>query len=640
MPTWPRHHLARPARLSAALAVMLTATACATPAPPGTATFGSATELAALQVAAAVVAADELVYTNRYAQAASAFSAIVGAHPEAGLARADFALCLAYRRDLGAARTQAQRAVALAPGMARAHAVLGRIEDWTDHLAAAVAEGRRAVELDSADAIGHLFLAEALADTGDFAGSRGQLATAASQIDESSPAYLRAELHREEGNLGRDAGDVHAELQGFTAAFQAQPGWVERPAELATAYLDSNDLVGAHNAIQKALDLTPDDATLLAQLGRVAMLQPDYATADAVYGRLSELQPVSSSTLELAAHARFADTADLEGAVALLERALTADPTNETAAAYLVYLERDVGGDQALGLQEVAAAIAAAAHDDQGPAARPRQAPDVAAVQAAAGGRALAAVNAARAAAGLPAVSLDPALSVSAATHCFYWLFNNNSPTVAGLGIHLETPGLPGFSGVRPGDRDVNFGWQGGPVGEDITHTGDAVLAVAQWVNSVYHRFPLMAPDLSAVGYGDCGVGPVLMEDMEFGFGVVEASPHAPVVYPGDRQQRVPDTFSDNELPDPVPAGKPRITGYPVTVTFDPGLSAAVDGFTLAAPDGTPLPAYRLAPDQQDGNTATLLPVAPLRNHTRYTARIVASVAGATYVRTWSFVTE
>jgi tetratricopeptide (TPR) repeat protein len=616
---------------------MLSATACATTAP-GTATFGSASELAALQVATAVAAADELVYTNRYAHAAGAFSAIVGAHPEAGLARADYALFLAYRRDLGAARTQAQTAVAVAPGLARAHAVLCRIEDWTGHLAAAVAEGRRAVELDGADALGHLLLGEALADTGDLAGSRGRLATAASLIDESSPAYLRAELHREEGNLGRDAGDVHAELLGFTAAFQAQPGWVERPAELATAYLDSRDLVGAHNAIQKALDLTPGDPTLLAQLGRVAMLEPDYATADVVYGRLLEQQPVSSSTLELAAHARFADTADLAGAVALLERALTADPTNEAAAAYLVYLERDVGGDQGLGPQKVAAAIAAA-RDDQGPAPRPRQAPDLAALQEAAGERALAAVNTARAAAGLPAVVLDPALSVSAATHCFYWLFNNNSPTVAGLGIHLETPGLPGFSGVRPGDRDVNFGWQGGPVGEDITHTGDAVLAVAQWVNSVYHRFPIMAPDLSAIGYGDCAVGPVLMEDMEFGFGMVEASPHAPVVYPGDGQQSVPDSFSDNELPDPVPAGKPRITGYPVTVTFDPGLSAAVDGFTLAGPDGAPLPAYRLAPDQQDGNTATLLPVAPLRAHTRYTARVVASVAGAAYVRTWSFVT-
>lgn len=600
--------------------------------------FSKGSSSGPFEVAQALVTADALVYSNRYTQADSAFRGLTRAHPDSALAHTEYALFLAYRGDLAQARTEADGAVVLAPELARARAVLCRIEDWTNHLADAVAEGRRAVQLDGREVLAHLFLGEALADTGDLDGGRRALTDAGSLIDDASPAYLRAELHREQGNLAHDAGDLAAELQAFTAAFQAQPGWVERPEELAGAYVDNHDLVGARNAIQKALDLTPGDPPLLAQLGRVAMLEPDYATADAALTKLVDLQPRSSTVLELAAHARFAHRADLDGAVGLLQRAVAADPSNEEAAAYLVYLERDVRNDQARGLQEVADATAAS-RDDAGPAARARPGSDIAAVQAAHAQRALVEINAARAAAGLDAVTLDDHLSVSALTHCYYWLFNNNSPTVAKLGIHLENPDLPGFSGVRPGDRDVNFGWHGGPVGEDITHTGDAVLAVGQWVNSVYHRFPIMAPDLSAIGYGDCAAGPVAMEDMEFGFGIIETSPHAPVFFPGDRQQSVPAMFSDNELPDPVPTGRPRTTGYPVTVTFDSSLRVSIDSFSLQAPSGTSVPAYQLAPDPLDGNTATLLPAAPLRAHTRYTARITARVNGQRYEHSWSFVT-
>lgn len=592
----------------------------------------------AIDAVRAVTAADDLVFANRYADADAAFVALIHGQPGNGLAHAHYALFLNYRQEFAAAHAEAAQAVDVAPGLARAHAVLCRVDDWANHLDAAVAEGRRAVQIDSSDVLAHLFLSEALADRGDYPGSRTELGAARGLITESSSAYEKAEVHREEGNLGHDAGDLAAQLAGFVAAYQAQPDWVERPSELAGAYLDNSDLVGAHNAVEKALALTPDDPDLLATLGRVALFQPDYAAADQAFGRLARLRPTDSASLELAAHALFADKQDIDGAVALLERAITASPSNEEATAYLVYLERDVRDDEARGHREAADAVAAA-RGDLAPGARAPSAPDIAAVQAVHAQAALDEINTARRNAGLAAVTLDAHLSTSAITHCFYWLFNNASPSVAKLGIHLETPGLPGFSGVHAPDRAVNFGWHNGPVGEDITHAGDPALAVGQWVNSVYHRFPIMRPDLSAIGYADCAVGSLPMEDMEFGFGIVDTMRHAPIPFPGDGQVAVPDIFSDNELPDPVPAGKPRTTGYPVTVTFDPLSRAQVSSFTVAGPDGKALDGYALAPDRLDGNAATLLPVAPLAAKTTYTSHITASVDGRAYDQTWSFTT-
>jgi hypothetical protein len=232
-------------------------------------------------------------------------------------------------------------------------------------------------------------------------------------------------------------------------------------------------------------------------------------------------------------------------------------------------------------------------------------------------------------------VHLDPRLSASALSHSFYWLFNYFSPSVNGLGIHREARGDPGFTAVYPWTRAAVFGYPNPRIGEDITHSGAPDSAVAEWVNSVFHRFAIMRPDLRVIGYGEANLGSVYMEDMEFGFAV--AGPAAPVLYPAAGQLHVPATFVDNELPDPVPPGKPRTTGYPVTVTFSEAENVSMHAFTLTSPGGAVLAAYVLSPAGSTENSASLLPVAPLVAGAVYTARISATVNGAAYTRTWTF---
>jgi hypothetical protein len=187
-------------------------------------------------------------------------------------------------------------------------------------------------------------------------------------------------------------------------------------------------------------------------------------------------------------------------------------------------------------------------------------------------------------------------------------------------------------------DRDNAFGWRDGPVGEDITHRGSPEAAVGDWVDSVYHRFPILRPDLRVIGFADASMLSLPIEDMEFGFSGLSPSHAPPVRYPADGQTGVPANFFDNELPDPVPPGAARVTGYPVTVTFDRRSVVHMSSFSLTGPGGAAVALVAVqAPSDATENSAFLLPAAPLVAGARYVAHIVATVDGVAYDSTWSF---
>jgi hypothetical protein len=374
---------------------------------------------------------------------------------------------------------------------------------------------------------------------------------------------------------------------------------------------------------------------MLTNLGSLAMTTGDYDDAATAYRRADAVAPDDVAVLHGMAQVSMAKDGDADAAAQYLASALRHDTGDTQAAAYLLYIARDVWLDEARGRAAIAEAVAGG--NDLRPALHAKAPPDVDGLLAAHAQRALQQVNGARAEAGLPPVRLDARLAGAAAAHSFYWLFNQARPSQKGLGIHGETPGTPGFSGAGVIDRANDFGWHDGPVGEDITHRGSPEAAVADWVNSVYHRFPILRPDLRVIGYADAQIAGLPIEDMEFGFAEPGGATARPVAYPADGQANVPATFVDNELPDPVPPGGPRVTGYPVTVTFDRYSSVRVSSFTLSGPTGQVGLVFMLPPSEQTENSASLLPGAPLVAGARYTAHIVATVDGAAYERTWSF---
>ncbi len=583
-----------------------------------------------------LAAIDQLVFANQYEKAERAYATLLAATPGDAAARAAHAVFLAYAGDLQRALAEARAAVAAAPADGHAQAALCRALDWNGSIPQAVAAGRKAVSLAPDDPLAQLFLAEALADSGDDVGSRGALAVASRLVSPSSSAYLRAEVHRETANLMHDQGNRLGQIGELYAAEDAQPSWAERVVELASALFDDNDVAKAHTEFTKALSLRGDDVGVLLSLGGSALLAADYDDAAIAYGRAGQLAPDGVDALHGEAQVAMAQHGDADAAAAYLAHALRVDPGDEAAAAYLLYIARDVWRDEARGMAMIREAVASAADVAPSRGRHVAAVPDVDAVEASHAQRALAAVNATRRAAGLPAVTLDERLMSAAVAHSFYWLFNQARPSQQGLGIHGETPGTPGFAGSGVYDRDNVFGWADGPVGEDITHVGTPEAAVGDWVDSVYHRFPILRPDLRVIGYADAAMLTLPIEDMEFGFSGSPGS--APVRYPADGAGGVPASFFDNELPDPVPAGAARVTGYPVTMTFPRGATVRVSSFTLTGPGGAAVSLVAVqAPSDQTENSAFLLPASPLAAGARYTAHMVAVVDGAAYDSVWSF---
>jgi uncharacterized protein YkwD len=101
-------------------------------------------------------------------------------------------------------------------------------------------------------------------------------------------------------------------------------------------------------------------------------------------------------------------------------------------------------------------------------------------------------LNECRRLAGLRPVRLDPELSSGCLAHARYVARNEGRRELQGLGIHNEDPSLPGHTpeGARAGKAAV------------IAVMASPLDAIDSWVATLYHRVPLLNPDLERVGFG------------------------------------------------------------------------------------------------------------------------------------------
>lgn len=100
-------------------------------------------------------------------------------------------------------------------------------------------------------------------------------------------------------------------------------------------------------------------------------------------------------------------------------------------------------------------------------------------------------LNAYRRTAGLAPVTLDEKRSRGCRLHARYLARNIDQPAVQGLGMHDEDASLPGATpeGRRAGRASV------------VAREPDAGAAVDGWIDTLFHRVPLLNPDLKTVGY-------------------------------------------------------------------------------------------------------------------------------------------
>ena len=168
--------------------------------------------------------------------------------------------------------------------------------------------------------------------------------------------------------------------------------------------------------------------------------------------------------------------------------------------------------------------------------------------------QALAAVNTVRVASGAGCVNLVTTISNGATAHCnYYAMYMRGDMCVADP--HGEVMSCAGFTGASPGQRSKAAGYTMGGGGEVMAFFNDPQRAVDIWVNSVWHRTPILDPSTGDLGYGAAAGCDVI----DFGRGVA-APADALVVYPYDGQTNVATLFNGaNEGPMP-PA---PTTGWP-----------------------------------------------------------------------------
>jgi tetratricopeptide (TPR) repeat protein len=582
-------------------------------------------------------AAQAAFFGNRYDEAEKLYRAFLVANPNSSEGHARFALFLNYNHQFVEATAEAELATRLDPRGAVAAAILTRVKDWSAKgqadLKQAARLGAEAVKLGPGIALTHTFYAEALADIGQTDDAKRELDAATSLATQD--AYDRAEVERERANLARGLSDKDGELTHLKAAQSLQPDWVERTRELSEFYFGSGQLDLGTEMLRKAVALAPTDPNMRVNLGDLALVREDIPTADEAFAAADKYKPHTGLIEAMYAVTQFDLHRDAAAAEQRLRQAHADAPNDYSIADLLQGFLRYIKGD---GAGADAVTLGGEAADPPRPNAR--TAPSLADMRRKQQELALATVNQYRAKAHLSAVRLDDRISEGATAHGFWWLFNLNLPAVKGLGIHHEVSGTPGYTGYNMRERASHFGYPPSSMAEDITHRGAADAAVMDWIDSVYHRFPIMRADLSAIGFGMAIAGVMPMETMDMGYRDDFSDPRLTVAYPADAQTDVPVAFFGNELPDPVPKGGKYPVGYPVTLNFSPVSRVLINDYSVKDAAGNRVEIYYLPVDAAEGNVLTLLPQKPLNHKAPYKVHVAGTINGVVFARDWSFTTE
>ena len=243
---------------------------------------------------------------------------------------------------------------------------------------------------------------------------------------------------------------------------------------------------------------------------------------------------------------------------------------------------------------------------------------------------------------GAPAIEMVSEINDACQAHADYYATHAKAyqkDEIPG-GVHNESKDVaPGFTGVGFGDRMTAAGYTGQPGWEIIAFLGSPAAAVDSWMETVYHRIPIVSPDAVHVGYG-LHTGGAAIDVMDFGRGAWKDQ-ELVVVYPWPDQTGVPRSWSGNEGPQP-PAPK---SGYPsgpvVTATTATGAQLKITGHTLTGPGGADVP-HVWHPKGANGfmeATWALYADEPLKGTTNYTVTLDGNLKGQPWSRTWSFTT-
>ncbi len=249
-------------------------------------------------------------------------------------------------------------------------------------------------------------------------------------------------------------------------------------------------------------------------------------------------------------------------------------------------------------------------------------------------------VNAYRNAAGLKPVVLDEKLSAGCLKHARYLVINEGHPSLLGLKAHEEDEKLPGYSKV---------GHESGKASDIGIGDYEPIDAVDAWMGTLYHRAPILAPNLKAVGFASVrGRRQGWATVMNVQNGRDKSASHA-VFYPQADQIDVPLAFPNSgEEPNPIPDDKDSRAGYPITAFFPPNETIKNATGKLTIGKDVEIPCWFSSPEKPanaqhvkaQGNAVCLIAMDPLTPKRTYQVHLKGTLAGKAWEKKWKFTTR
>jgi uncharacterized protein YkwD len=247
------------------------------------------------------------------------------------------------------------------------------------------------------------------------------------------------------------------------------------------------------------------------------------------------------------------------------------------------------------------------------------------------------AINTYRSWLGLPPMKRDPALDASASSHARYYQLNYGDPSLAGMGLHTEQSGKPGFTGADMQARAAAQGYKGS-INENIGLSGSMMSSVDWFIATINHRLTLIDPRYTDIGFGVVNDGKAKIEVIDVGAKTWSdtAKPDW-VAWPPDGAGGVGLSFW-GETPDPFP-GASYPVGYPITLKYHGSGAVSFDRVSLAANGQTVPSTFSTGTGWLTKRTCMIAASKPLQPGTTYTVTVAGSANGAAFTRAWSFRT-
>jgi uncharacterized protein YkwD len=245
------------------------------------------------------------------------------------------------------------------------------------------------------------------------------------------------------------------------------------------------------------------------------------------------------------------------------------------------------------------------------------------------------AVNTLRLKTGAGCAVMVEALSKSSANHCAYYAANADDDMCT-ADPHGEVESCMNFTGTGPGQRMKAAGYTGNGGGSEVmAFANDPQQAVDMWINSVWHRIPLLDPWTAEFGYGaaeGCDV-------IDLGRGT-PAPDDTVTVYPYDGQIDVPTSFDgSHEGPMPPAPSSGWPSGSPINV-YAKMLNATEHTLTK---DGDATPIEHVWLTSADSNFlrsgAMIYSNMPFTAMTKYRVKVVGTAQGGPINLEWTFTT-